>query len=326
MSEKSPKASGPNPSGPDSSKNTPAESSTAASSVTGTSSSGKGEIAAADAIARQPLPKWGQGKSKRRPSPEQQAEVLEADNFDRGVQMVGRSAFNHVYLVVGVIVVIAGLIAGGQAWMNAGDESRAKGTRALQDAVAPLARGRVVPEGQEMPSRSPNPVARSQEKLDEKASAALRTASAAGDAGVELAAMLASGSMAMRQGDAKAAVGHYHRFMEKAPKDHPMRALGEEGLALAFEDLERYDDAFKTLEDSPRKDLPRLQWHRARLLHALSRNEEAKVLLQELVTRDQRGLEGEMAKSLLQRIDAGAPSGASPAKDPAKAPEKTADP
>lgn len=265
---------------------------------------------------RMDLPAWGQGKSKRRrnqPPSEDGAALPEGvpsfDAVDRGVARVGRPMFNHVFLVVGGLIVVAALIAGIQYWRGQGQAGDAASTRALAKGLAPLARGQVVPEGEDMPKVANDPLARTRKELLDQADTALRAA-AAGDDPAALAAKMAQASLAMRQGDPKAASQGFSDFLANAGPDHPLRAAAAEGLALALEQSGDLNGALGKLNALPSPLSVRQLWHRGRILAALGKKNEAEADLKKASAEPQTSLEARLAKSLLATL------GQAPAETP----------
>lgn len=257
------------------------------------------------------LPAWGQGKSKRRRAPAEAADaealpdsgVSSLDAVNRGMVQVGKPLFNNVYLVVGGLIFVAAAIAGVQYLRGQGKSDVAASTRVLAKGLAPLARGQVIPEGQDMPKGATVPVARSEEELLEEAQSSL-DAAAAGEGQASLVAELGRASLAMRRGKAKEAATSYATFLAAAGDDHPLLAAAREGHALALEESGDLKGALEALNALASQDSPRVQWHLGRIHAALGQKEQAKQALEKAVKQKgpRPSNEARMAKSLLATL------------------------
>src|SRR5690606_16133284 len=97
----------------------------------------------------------------------------------------------------------------------------------------------------------------------------------------------------------------------------------DESYALALEDAKKLDEALAALSKIPgHESSSRLSWHRGRILVALERRDEAREVLNSVVTRGDGSFEANLAKAMLARLDV-AKGAAAPAvpKDDAAVPK-----
>ncbi len=229
-----------------------------------------------DSPDRMDLPKWNRARVKRS-QPETGAAP---DAFQQGVRDAGRTAVKRGPLVVGVLVLIAGGIAGGIWWRGATAEKTAASTRMLAVATAWRARGKVDPQAVAQLGKHPPriPLARDKEELQRNVDEAL--AELAGDSSkAATLAVLVRAAAAQEQGDFASAQAGFREFLSKAGDGHQLAYLAKEGLALSLEASGDTDGALAELEKlaGAEGDFYRDQalYQRARLLEDLGRKDEA---------------------------------------------------
>ncbi len=194
---------------------------------------------------RMDLPKWNRARVKRK-----QVKGEEQDGFQAGVRKAGKAALTQAPVVIGVIVLVAGLIAGVVWYRGKQAEDRASATRVLAVAAAANVRGRVG-DAEELADKKlppPNPIfadEAAQEKTVEDTLAELRGEMSDSDA-ASLGELLEAARQ-MQAGKFDEAKGAYTSFLQ-ANGDHPLRFLAHEGLALALEASGDVDAAVAELD------------------------------------------------------------------------------
>ncbi len=194
---------------------------------------------------RMDLPKWNRARVKRK-----QPKGEEQDSFQAGVRKAGRAALTQAPVVIGLIVVVAGIVAGVVWYRGKLAEDRAKATRVLAAAVGADVRGRVgdVEDAAKKKLPPPNPLFADEAAQSKQVADTLAQLNAEmGDTDAKTLGELVSAARAMREGkfaDAKAA---YEAFLA-ANAEHPLRFLAYEGLALALEATGDVDGAVAQLD------------------------------------------------------------------------------
>lgn len=194
---------------------------------------------------RMDLPKWNRARVKRK-----QVKGEEQDSFQAGVRKAGREALSRAPVVIGLIIVVAGIIAGIVWFRGEQAEDRAKATRVLAAAAAADVRGRVDANTDTPPKKlpPPNPVFADEGAQAQQVEQTLAQLQAElGDTEANTAAELMRASRLMRDGKFADAKGLYEAFLA-ANADHPLRFLAYEGLAYALEGQGDLDGAVAQLD------------------------------------------------------------------------------
>ncbi len=233
-----------------------------------TSSGGDGE--------RMDLPKWNRARVKRK-----QPKGEEQDSFQAGVRKAGKAALTQAPVVIGLIVLVAGIIAGVVWYRGKLAEDRAVATRVLADAAGTQVRGRIGdPEEagkKELPP--PNPV------FADEGAQAQRVSDILGQLGSEMEdseantlAALVRAARLMREGSFADAQASYGKFLERH-SDHELSYLAREGLALSLEASGDVDAAVVELDtlagDTGAFYRDQALFHKARMLEGLGKADEA---------------------------------------------------
>jgi predicted negative regulator of RcsB-dependent stress response len=231
--------------------------------------------------ARADLPTWNRSRRKRKANAEAEKQD---DPFQRGVRQASKTVIDAPKLVVGAIVIMVAVIAGGVALRNRKLEANAEASRTLATATAAIVRGQVVPpETQAELGETLRfyrlPIFATAEDRDAAIDEALAAARSSGRDLVEQDATLAAASRAVRVGDFDTAVREYDAFLADASDDHPLRFMALEGQGVALEaqgEYERALAAFAAIAPHP-TDFYRAMalYHQGRVLEALERKDEA---------------------------------------------------
>ena len=285
----------------------------AETSASGAGSAGDDSASKTGAAADEPagdrmdLPKWNRARVKRK-----QAKGEEQDAFQKGVRQAGRQALTQAPVVLGLIVIVAGLIAGAVWWSSKREEDRATATRILQQAVAFRARAQVVDVEAFMKDRKrpfPIPLVNDEDERAQKVTEALeQLEQEAPDSAAAEAAQLVQAARAMQQRDFEQAVQGYRGFAQENP-DHELVFLAHEGVVLALEaqgDLEAALAATQELIGNP-GDFYRDQglWQKGRLLEAQGKSEQALEVYEQYVEEfplDRSSMAQQQVKARLQEL------------------------
>ncbi|MCA9655343.1 MAG: tetratricopeptide repeat protein [Myxococcales bacterium] len=258
---------------------------------------------------RRDLPKWNRARVKRK-APKGEEE----DAFQTTVRKAGRGILQHPAAVIGLIVVAAGIGAGAYAWSQAGEADRAKSTTLLSTAAAYEARGQVVEDLAEQTADRKRPLSRpyveSEEELRQKVDAALADLEAKDpDSPANEVADLVRAARLARASDFEAAEKAYRSFIKRLPGHH-LLFMAREGLVLALEGQERWDDALAEVEPmlGQEGDFYRDQalWHRGRLLEAAGRSDEALEVYKQYMAEyplDRSSLAADQVRARLEELD-----------------------
>ncbi len=237
--------------------------------------------------SRAELPTWNRSRRKRNVNVKAQKQD---DAFQRGVRQASRRVVDAPKLVIGGIVIIVALIAGGVYLHKRDLEANAEAARTLQVATAAIVRGQVVPaETQAELGDSIRfyrlPIFSTPEDRKVAIDESLAAARASGREAVEQDATLVAATRAVRAGDFDAAITEYDAFLDSAAKDHPLRFLALEGKGTALEAKGEYEAAlevFASIAPDPTDFYRHMAlYHQGRVLEALDRKDEALALYQQ---------------------------------------------
>ena len=231
-----------------------------------------------DGPERMDLPKWNRARVKRKAP-----KGTEQDAFQGAVRQAGKKAVRSAPLVGGVVVAIAGLIAGGIWWTGHRAESRAEATRVLSEAVAYRSRGQVADVELAMKDRKrpiARPIANDEDALAGRVAETLDKlqGQAPGSAAASMAHLVTGSKKieAREFGEAEAAFG---KFLEHHGARHELAYLAREGILAAREGQGDVEGALAQAEEMLGRegDFYRDQalWHKGRLLEKLGRTDEA---------------------------------------------------
>ncbi|MCR9164801.1 MAG: YfgM family protein [Nannocystaceae bacterium] len=226
---------------------------------------------------RMDLPKWNRARVKRK-----QPKGEEQDTFQAGVRKAGKTALTQAPVVIGLIVLVAGVIAGVVWYRGKAAEDRAVATRVLANATAAQARSRIevvdpAESAKKLPP--PNPVfpdegARAQAVDD---TLAQLDGELADSEAAQLAGLVEAGRL-MQQGKFADAKAEYESFLSANP-DHPLGFLANEGLALALEASGDIDGAVSILDtmapDAGAFYRDQALYHKGRMLEGQGKSDEA---------------------------------------------------
>jgi hypothetical protein len=227
------------------------------------------------------LPTWNRARRKR------QANVRAAeqeDAFQRGVRKAGRQAIDFPKLVLGVIVIAVGVIAGTVVLSQKSSTVNADASRVLSTATVAIVRGRVVPienqvGAEEEIARLRFPIYATEAERQQAIGTALEAALAVDREVVELDARLVAAANDVRIGEFATAIEHYDAFLAEVDTDHPLRFMALEGKGIALEaqqDLEGALLAFQAVAPRPTDFYRHMAlYHQGRVLEGLDRKDEA---------------------------------------------------
>lgn len=225
---------------------------------------------------RMDLPKWNRARVKRK-----QVKGEEQDGFQAGVRKAGKTALTQAPVVIGAIVVVAGIIAGVVWYRGKVAEDAAAATRVLASATAASSRARIDATG-EFDDRKlppPNPIfadegARAKSIDDTLA----ELTSQMSDTDAATAAKLVEAARHMQNGKFAEAKSGYEAFLQ-GEADHPLAFLAHEGLALAMEAAGDVDGAVAQLDTmAPEAGAfyrDQALFHKARMLEGQGKADEA---------------------------------------------------
>lgn len=260
---------------------TGASGSDARSSARSSASSDSGSDSGSDGgnsgdAERMDLPKWNRARVKRK-----QVKGEEQDGFQAGVRKAGKTALTQAPVVIGAIVVVAGIIAGVVWYRGKVAEDAAAATRVLASATAASSRARIDATG-EFDDRKlppPNPIfadegARAKSIDDTLA----ELTSEMSDTDAATAAKLVEAARHMQSGKFAEAKAGYEAFLQ-GQADHPLAFLAHEGLALAMEAAGDVDGAVAQLDTmAPEAGAfyrDQALFHKARMLEGQGKADEA---------------------------------------------------
>ncbi len=225
---------------------------------------------------RMDLPKWNRARVKRK-----QPKGEEQDTFQAGVRKAGKAAITRAPVVIGAIVLVAGLIAGVVWYRGKAAEDRAVATRVLATATAAQARPRIQPtdpaDQKQLPP--PNPVfpddgARAKAVDD---TLAQLTGELSETDAAKLAELVEAARL-MRTSKFADAKAKYEAFLS-GNADHALSFLAHEGLALALEATGDVDGAVAALEQlAPETGAfyrDQALYHKGRMLEGQGKSDEA---------------------------------------------------
>src|SRR5690606_5544298 len=186
---------------------------------------------------RAELPTWNRSRRKRKANVKAQQQD---DVFQRGVRQASRQVIDTPKLVIGAIVIVVAVVAGGVALHNRKTEANAEAARTLQTATAAIVRGQVVPTEQQIELAEAiryhrGPIYATEDEREAAIGEALTAARDSGRRGVEDNATLVAAAHALRNGDFDGALTEYDAFLDSAGDEHPLRFLALEGKGHALE-------------------------------------------------------------------------------------------
>jgi hypothetical protein len=234
---------------------------------------------AAEAEVRMDLPKWNRARVKRSAP----ADAPTDDAFQQTVRKAGSGAVRRGPLVLGLIVLVAGAIAGGIAWTRSREETRAEQTRLLAEAAKWRARARITELPPEIAKRKrplSEPFAKDEAEVSAKIDRALADldALAPGSASDAMAKLIEGGRL-LEQGSFAEAEAAYRAFLEQVGDAHQLAFLAREGVAFAREGQGDLDGAIAELDALAGQpgDFFRDEalWQKGRMLEALGRVDDA---------------------------------------------------
>jgi len=229
-----------------------------------------------DDAERMDLPKWNRARVKRK-----QVKGEEQDGFQAGVRKAGKTALTQAPVVIGAIVLVAGIIAGVVWYRGKIAEDAATATRVLASATAASSRARIDATG-EFDDRKlppPNPIfadegARAKSIDDTLA----ELSSEMSDTDAATAGKLVQAARHMQSGKFPEAKAGYESFLQ-GQADHPLAFLAHEGLALAMEAAGDVDGALAQLDtmapDAGAFYRDQALFHKARMLEGQGKAEDA---------------------------------------------------
>lgn len=237
--------------------------------------------------SRGELPTWNRSRRKRNVNVKAEKQD---DAFQRGVRQASRRVIDAPKLVLGGIVILIAVIAGGVYLHKRGLKADAEASRTLQAATASIVRGQVVPaetlaELGEAIRFYRLPIYSTTEERNAAIDEALTAARSSGQAQVEQDATLVAATRAVRAGDFDTAITDYDAFLADVGHEHPLRFLALEGKGTALEgkgDYEAALDVFKQLAPHPSDFYrPMALYHQGRVLEALERTDDALAVYQQ---------------------------------------------
>ncbi|MCH9688914.1 MAG: tetratricopeptide repeat protein [Deltaproteobacteria bacterium] len=258
---------------------------------------------------RRDLPKWNRARVKRKaPKGEEQ------DAFQASVRKAGRGLLQRPVVVIGIIIGVAAIVAGAYAWWQHTENDKAAATTHLATAAAYEARGLVFEDLEtQIADRVrplPRPVTSTEAERRAKVDEALATleAEGAGTPANETADLVRAARLA-RARDFAGAEKAYQGFVDRQP-GHGLVFLAREGLTLAMEGQERWDDALAVVEPllGEPGDFYRDQWlwHKARLLEKAGRTDESievyKLYVEEYPL-DKQSVASQQVRAHLEKLD-----------------------
>lgn len=262
-----------------------------------------------DEQPRRDLPKWNRARVKRKaPAGE------EEDVFQASVRKAGRNILTRPWVVIGIIVAVAGISAGTYAWTQGREEGRAQATLVLGSAAAYEARGQVVPDLEaELGKRvrpMPVPVAKDEAELRSKVDQALADLEEQGpDTPANLTADLIRAARLARASDFEGAEKAYRGFLRSQP-GHALVFMARDGLIISLEAQERYDDALSEVEQlmGEEGDFFRDQalWHKGRLLEGAGRTDDAIAAYKQYIAEyplEQESLARDQVRARMEVLD-----------------------
>ncbi len=206
---------------------------------------------------------------------------------------------------VAVLLLLGGLVAGLVNWYsNRGEEQAAKQLgEAMKVVERPVAGAQAQP-GQDEP---PFPSQQEKDQAVVKALSEFRKEHAGTRAAVTAALPL--GKAEYRMGNYDAALAAFGEFVEKAPKQEPLRASALEGQGYAHEAKGQLDQALAAFEQMAKVESGEYlqgmgQYHRARILVQLDRKDEAAQVLSELKASQPDTAAGRLATERLAVLTA----------------------
>ncbi len=241
----------------------------------GTAGESGGESGSGDA-ERMDLPKWNRARVKRK-----QVKGEERDSFQVGVRKAGRAALTQAPVVIGAIVLVAGIIAGVVWYRGNLAENAATATRVLASATAASSRARIDATG-EYDNRKlppPNPIFADEGARAKSVDDALAELTAQmSDTDAATAGKLVEAARSMQSGKFAEAKAGYESFLQ-SDADHPLAFLAHEGLALALEATGDIDAAVAQLDTmAPEAGAfyrDQALFHKARMLEGQGKTDEA---------------------------------------------------
>lgn len=242
-----------------------------------TAQGGTGSDSADKADAeRMDLPKWNRARVKRKqPAGEEQ------DGFQVGVRKAGKAALTQAPVVIGGIVLIAGIIAGVVWYRGESAEEKASATRVLASAGGAVTRARIGedPEQAKRKLPPPNPVFADEGARNKAVDDTLaQLQSELGDTDAAQTAKLIEAARQMRAGKFADAKAGYDAFLQ-AHGEHPLRFLAHEGRALALEASGDVDGAVAALDElAPEAGAfyrDQALFHKGRMLEGQGKGDEA---------------------------------------------------
>jgi tetratricopeptide (TPR) repeat protein len=182
-----------------------------------------------------------------------------------------------------MVLLLGGLIAGLVNWYTTrGEEQASKQLGEVMKVVERPVAGAQVPPGQDEP-----PFASQQEKDQAVVKALSEFRQEHGGTRAAVTAALPLGKAEYRLGNHDAALAAFGEFVEKTPKQEPLRASALEGQGYAHEAKGQLDQALASFEQMAKVDSGEYLkgmglYHRARILVQLDRKDEAAQVLNEL--------------------------------------------
>ncbi len=271
----------------------------------------EGTTPASAPAERMDLPKWSRARVKR--AQPEAAAAAAPDAFQQGVREAGRTAVRRGPLVLGVIALIAGGVAGGIWWKGAREEKVAEGTRVLAQPLAWRARARIgdvdayLKKSKRPP---PYPFARDQAELDRNIDSAMAAVAASDSEQANTLALLVRGSTAMEKGDFAGAQTAYEQFIAKVGTGHDLSFAAMEGIALAKEAQGDREGAIAELDKLAGEVgafyRDQALWHKARILEAMERKDEALEVFKQYATEyplDKTSLARNEVRARLTELD-----------------------
>lgn len=205
-----------------------------------------------------------------------------------------------------VVVLLVGLVAAIASYFSQRAEEQAQ--RALGSALRPLERPvRELPAGATAPTgdEAPFPTQQAKDEAVVKSLTEFRGAHAGKDAAVTAALPLAQALH--RLGRFDEALPLYDEFLSKGPQQSPLRAQALEGKGYAHEMKGELDQALATFDklasDNKAAFLAGMgQFHRARILQAQGKKDEAAKVLSDLQTSHPDSAAARMARERMSLL------------------------
>lgn len=200
-----------------------------------------------------------------------------------------------------VLLLVAGLGIG--LYSHFSQKGEEKASKALGQALQVLERPVEGTERAQQGSQE-KPFASQKDKDEEVRKSLIAFRTAHGGSRAAVTAALPLGKAEYRLGNYPAALDAFKAYLDKAPKEDPLRASAYEGQGYAHEAQRNYDQALASFEEMAKVESGEYlqgmgQYHRARMLVQLGRKDEAAQALVDLKTTQANTAAGRLATERL---------------------------